>query len=199
MTRRPVLLSLLVALGAAALPSVTHAQVGPSGPSFLAIPMGVRGNSVAFDPTNQVYLAVGGYGVVKARLVKPDRTFVGPEFQISTTGQFAHYPDVAYSQHANGGQGAFLVAWHEGGGAASNFVHARLVSPTGALLGSELELGSLGMGSTPTWWEASPAIEYSPTSQNFLVAWQSNGYRIHAARISAAGAVIDRFAITDPV
>ena len=198
MTRRPALFVLLSALASAALPSVTHAQVGASGPSFLAIPMGVRGSSVAFDPTNQVYLVVGGYGVVKGRFVRPDRTFVGGEFQISTTGQFTHYPDVAYSPHANGGQGAFLVAWHEGGGSTSNFVHARLVTTTG-LLGSELELGSLAMGSTPTWWEASPAIEYSPTSQNFLVAWQSNAYRIHAARVSAAGAVIDRFAITDPV
>jgi hypothetical protein len=171
-----------------AVPAV--AQLAPNGSSFAVATTPVRGTASAYDFKNNYYLAVAAYGPVMGRLVRPDGTFASLAFQIDLGTGFSHYPAVAYSPHADGGRGAYLVAWHSNVGNA-NLVHTRLVSATGTLLGAEALLGG-----EATWWEAAPNVAYASGSQVFMVTWQTFGtYQIRASRVNLAGQNMD---VADP-
>ena len=168
-----------------AVPSA-HAQLAPSGGSFSAVAVGVRGNASAYDSRNNVFLAVGGHGTVTGRLIKPDGTFAGAAFRIDLGTGYPQYPGIAYSPDADSGRGAFLVTWHQNIGPRDNFVHARLVSAAGALLGEQFTLGTEG-----TWWEVAPMVDYATTSRAFMVTWRTIDYKIRAARVSNTGQGLD--------
>jgi hypothetical protein len=188
MARKTPYLVASVALSCLFFSSIpASAQLTPSGSSFLAASGVVRGTASAYDSKNNTFLAVGAHGQLIGRLVKADGTFVGNQFQIDGATSFCQYPSVGYSPHVDGGRGGFLVTWHQSDPpGTANLVHARLVSAAGAFLTGVFTLGTEG-----TWWEAAPKVEYSTTSQVFMVTWRILGYQIRAARVSITGVNLD--------
>jgi hypothetical protein len=164
------------------------AQAGANrkGNTARAIEALTRGNAVAYDPLNKVYLVVSSYGVLRGRFVTTDGTPAGLPFTIQavpdSNTHFAHFPRVAFSPDADGGAGGFLVTWHEG---APN-THARMVS-----FGRNGAYGNDTQLTTDTcWWEAGAPIAYATGSKEFLVAWRSMPVKggaanndIHAVRL----------------
>jgi hypothetical protein len=146
-----------------------QAAAARKGNTSRAIEDYTRGTAVAYDSINKVYLVVGSHGVLRGRFIAADGGVIGAPFTIQANPNpvtnFAHFPRVAFSPHADGGAGGFLVTWHEGG----PNTHARMVSfgKNGAY-GNDTQV----TGDT-TWWEAGSAVAYATGSQEFLVAWRS--------------------------
>src|SRR3954467_15360157 len=147
-----------------------------TGPSLTAIPGLVRGSNSAYDFKNSRYLVVSAYGSLNGVFVSADGA-VGAPF-LMPTGDFAHYPGVAYSPDLFGGAAGFLVTWHQSFGKGA-LVHARLVTTSG-VLAPEIQVSAGG-----SWWEAVADVAYSSGSKEFLVVWQGVG--ITAQRISLDG------------
>ena len=104
---------------------VAHAAASRKGGTSRAIEALTRGTAVAYDSINKVYLVVGSHGVLRGRFIAADGGLIGSPFTIQANpANFAHFPRVAFSPHADGGAGGFLVTWHEGGPST----HARMVS-----------------------------------------------------------------------
>jgi hypothetical protein len=162
------------------------AQLTASGGTFTLATGGVRGNASAYDSRNNTFLAVGGHGSVLARLVRADGSFASEPFQVDEATGYTQYPTVAYSPDADSGRGGYLVTWHQNVGPSENFVHARLVSASGAVLGSQFMFGT-----ERTWWESAPKIAYATGSKVFMVTWRIGAYQIRAVRITNAGQVLD--------
>ena len=149
------------------------------------MPYGTRGSDVAFDSKNNVYLAVSSYGTLRGRFVTADGNLAGDPFVIQSSGNYTHFPRVAYSPDANSGNGAFLVTWHESDGTMTS-VHSRLVGYPGSLLGTEQKLSA-----NDTWWEAGPAVAYGSGSKQFLVVWRTlSPNDVKAIHVNTAGAAV---------
>jgi hypothetical protein len=165
---RPLLRTLLAA-GLVLTAGTAHAQITRIGPTFPTISSPVRGSAVAYDPVNKVYLTVASNGTVFGRFVTEDGAALGSShFAIQASGIFGHFPGVAYSPHADGGAGAFLVVWHESD--LVNWrtsIHARLVSFTrGGAFGNDVQVAAAA-----SFPEASVKVDYSPAAGKFLVVW----------------------------
>lgn len=160
----------LAALGllAATFAGSAEAAAKPFGGTTAVIAAWVRGNAVAYDSVNKVYLVVGSHGVLWGRFVQKDGTPLGTPFTIQANpANHAHFPRAAFSPQADGGAGAFLVTWHEGAPSP----HARMVSyPRSGAYGSQTQLSA-----DVSWWEAGVPVAYSSTSREFLVAWRRIG------------------------
>jgi hypothetical protein len=165
--------ALAAIVGTAPAAAQTASRIGPS---ITAIAGAVRGTNSAYDYKNGQYLVVSAYGGLNGVFVTADGA-VGAPFVIPT-GDFAHYPGVAYSPDLFGGAGGFLVTWHQSFGSGA-LVHARLVSASG-VLGPDLQVSAGG-----SWWEAVADVAYSTGSKEFLVVWQGVG--ITAQRIGLDG------------
>ena len=157
----------------------------------------VKGSDVAWDPVNRVYLAVltcyntCPYGQVYGVFVNTSSLMVGLPFSIKAGGA-GHFPRTTYSQQVNGGQGGFLVVWHEESG-GSNLLRTRVVAysnGTGVKIGSENTIN----GTAYSWLESAASVAYSPVSQRFLVAWRVYpsvpGIQIHARLVDINGAAV---------
>lgn len=154
----------------------------------------MRGNDVAHDPVNDVYLVVGGYGAVYGVFTDAAGAPVTSVFAIKPgDSPFGHFPRVKYSPHVSngaGGAGGFLVTWHQDDVPGSiNVVHARIVAYPNRLVGSEMALSNMSSDGA-TKWEAGAAIAYSTTSQRFLVAWQTVSNAIQGRLVGANGSLI---------
>ncbi len=150
------------------------------------IPAATRGSAIAFDSVNNVYLAVSAFGTLRGRFINSDGVPLGDPFVIQSSANYTHFPRVAFSPDANGGNGAFLVTWHESDGPAnsSTSVHARLVGYSGLLIGSEQVLSG-----NESWWESGAPVAYATGSKEFLVAWRVVAPNdIRAIRVSNTGA-----------
>jgi hypothetical protein len=92
----------------------------------------IRGNDVAYDPANNVFLVVAGYGPILGQFVDTSGAALGSVFTIMDgSAYFGHFPRATYGPHVHGGQGGFLVTWHENSaGAGANEVHLRESSRT---------------------------------------------------------------------
>ena len=125
---------------------------------FQSFAASVRGNGVAFDSKNRVYLTVGTYGILRGQFVTEDGSPVGGTFAIPADGAYTHFPSVSYSPEADGGAGAFLVVWHASDLAGEQTsVHARMVSYTrGGPYGADLQIGA-----DLSWYEAPVNAAYS--------------------------------------
>lgn len=171
----------------------SQADIRRMGGTFGVIAAATRGSAVAHDARNEVYLVVSAHGLVRGRFVSADGGLIGDPFQIQGSGNFSHFPRVAYSPDANNGAGAFLVSWHESDrpdGFTS--VHTRLVAYPGAL-GAETVLGG------PSWWEAGAPVTYATGSREFFVAWRAAGYGIMGARVNNAGQPLATINVTPAV
>lgn len=174
-----------------AVPSA-HADVVRAGGSLIAIAAATRGSAVAYDSTNRVYLVVSALGVVRGRFIQADGTPVGAAFVIQASGNYTHFPRVAFSPDAADGTGGFLVTWHESDLPNGTSIHGRMVSVSAnGAYGADTNLAPEG-----SWWEAGAAVTYGSGSREFLVAWRRiAGNDIRAVRVgldsTAKGAVFD--------
>ena len=169
------------------LPSTAAASVGPKGSSFSAIAAGTRGSAVAYDTINHVYLIVSTYGMVRGRIYNEDGAALTDAFQIQSSSNFTHFPRVAFSPDANGGNGGFLVTWHESDVSTGTTVHARIVTASGGLASGDTRLA----GGDVSFWEVGPAVTYSTGSHEFLVVWPNVARNaIHGVLVNASGAQV---------
>jgi hypothetical protein len=170
-----------------ALVTRASAQLGLPAGTQTAVALQVRGVSAAHDKANNHFLIVGAYTHVTAVLTDANGTPVLPQIVIKPLGTVAKYffPRVAYSAAINGGQGGFLVLWAEQDPSGASFLHTRLVSASGVLLGSELKFTD-----ARTWADVGgSAMAYSATSRLFLVAWKgrvttNEPFRVRVQRIA---------------
>src|SRR5574339_530269 len=115
---RTLLAVTLLSLFAAA---PAHAAAARYGATIQAIVGLARGNVVAYDSVNHVYLVVSSHGVVYGRFVDASGNPHGAQFTIQANpANFGMFPRAAFSPDA----GAFLVTWTEG----TPSVHGRMVS-----------------------------------------------------------------------
>ena len=145
----------------------------------------VRGVDSAFDPDTNTYLIVGGHGVVQGLCVNGSGVRISGPFMLNPAGSgHGAFPRARYSRQI-AGTGGFLVTWAEEVGNPSE-IHARTVTCSGTM-GPERVIS----GGHNAWLESGAAIEYSPTSQRFLVAWKSFApARIKAALVDNTGTLV---------
>jgi len=130
-----------------------------------------RGNAVAYDPINHVYLVVSSNGVVYGRFVDRSGNPAGGPFPIQgNTGLFGMYPRATFARDANGGAGGFLVDWIESDG-PSPVLHARMVAfGVGGPYGADNAVANDG-----TWWEEAAYGAYSTANHEFLLVYRTTG------------------------
>jgi hypothetical protein len=158
-------------------PAPASAQLSRVGGSIAVKSGFIRGTDTAYDPVNDVYLIVMGNGPIYGIFVNPSGQPVTSAFTIfDGSTAFAHFPRAKYSPDVSngaGGQGGFLVAWHQGNTGVPNNVYVRIVAfgaPGRLVSGSQVISDGLEFGSR---WESWPAIAYSRTSRRFLVGWNT--------------------------
>ncbi len=147
------------------------AQVSRIGNTYLAWSASAKGSAIAYDSQNDVYLAVSSHGAVYGRFLHPDGAPLGQPFLVQAAVYWGHFPHVAYSPDANGGNGGFLITWLESDGPTAQSptsLHTRLVSYTsGFLTPDRMIVGH------DTYWEIMGApVAYSTVSREFLVVWR---------------------------
>jgi hypothetical protein len=147
------------------------AQVSRLGDTFLAWSASAKGSAIAYDSRNDVYLAVSSHGAVYGRFLHPDGAPLGQPFLMQAVVYWGHFPHVAYSPDANGGNGTFLVTWLESDGPTAQSptsLHTRMVSyNSGFLTPDRMIVGH------DTYWEIMGApVAYSTVSREFLVIWR---------------------------
>lgn len=184
MHRLSIATLLAVLVGSTAAPAA--AQIQPLG-AFQTFAASVRGNGIAFDSKNRVYLTVGTYGTLRGQFVTEDGSPVGSAFAIAAGGAYTHFPSVAYSPDADGGAGAFLVVWHASDLAGDQTsVHARMISYTrGGPYSADIQIGA-----DQSWYEAPVNAAYSKVSQTFVVVWGNQSANISGAVLSKDGAPV---------
>lgn len=171
----------------AALPNPASAQVSRVNPTFGVWTASTRGSAIAYDPRNDVYLAVSANGLVRGRFITADGAVSAarPEFVIQSSGNFTAFPRVAYSPDVDGGAGGFLVTWHEADASIAS-VHARTVSYTNGLGAVDNKLTG-----AESWHEEGPGVVYSTRSQEFLVVWHSRiTGDVRGVRVGNTGAAL---------
>jgi hypothetical protein len=186
--------TLVVAVGLwSLLASVpASAQISRTGETFAAYNGLVRGTDVAYDSRNGVYLVVGAHGAVIGRFISADGQVLGEQFQIQSVVTFGQFPHVAYSPDANGGNGGFLVTWHESAPNVPPSLHTRMVAYSGGSP-SHVFLGPVRQSfGNDTYWEIMGApVAYSTVTREFLVIWrQYLDTNIFGLRLNNAGETI---------
>ena len=146
-----------------------------------------RFTSVAWDPTNRVYLFVwGSFGAVRGRFVSGDGTPLGPgSFVVNTPTEYANTPGVAYDAD----HGLFMVVWQD------NRINAQIP----VLFGRALSYQASGEPAfRATDFQVSefcnstsqPALAYSTTSDEFLALYQAGADDIRGVRFTVDGALL---------
>lgn len=165
------LLALMTALSLAAPASAQALRVGGT---IAYYPGGtIRGTDTGYDPKNDVYLLVQGYGPLYGVFVNASGKAVTPMFTIQdgSTG-FGQFPRAVYCpdlSNGAGGSGAFLVLWDHN--TTANSIQGRIVAleMPGYLVTGPQMISDLSQASV--FFENRPVAAYSPTSKRFLVAW----------------------------
>jgi hypothetical protein len=188
-------LAAFVALATAPVPAA--AQAARTGPTFR-----IGGSTspvilpdVAYDPLHDRYLVVQGNGFVEGQLLDANgnRLNAFPVAMGFLVGGHSQTPRVAFSPDLNGGQGGYLVTWHESVGSIAQ-VRGKLLSHDGGPLSGDiviaLEAGAPGTGSH---WTMGAAVAYSSASREFLVTWMGaypSTQDIRFTRVNTAGTVL---------
>ncbi len=133
----------------------------------------IRGTDTGYDPKNDVYLLVQGYGAVYGVFVDGSGRAVTSMFSIQdgSTG-FGQFPRAVYCpdlSNGAGGSGGFLVLWDHY--TTANSIQGRIVAleKPGYLVSGTQMISDLSQASV--FFENRPVAAYSPTSKRFLVAW----------------------------
>ena len=101
------------------------------------------------------------------RFVSADGAVLGDPFVLQAVVSFGQFPQLAYSPDANGGNGAFLVTWHESDGPAPS-IHSRMVSYSGGFLTPDRQI----VGTTRTHEIMGAPVVDSTVSREFFVIWR---------------------------
>ncbi len=166
---RVVLAALTLALMTAATSEATVVRVGATTAAIVAA---TRGNAVAYDSINHVYLVVSSAGALFGRWVDRNGNPIGAPFTIQANpALFAAFPRATFSPDANGGAGGFLVNWVESDSATAAILHGRMVAfGQGGPYGADNVLSPDG-----AWWEEATYGAYSTGSHEFLLVYRTNG------------------------
>jgi len=168
-------------------------RVGNTVPVFAAT---TSGTYTAYDPVNDLYLIVQGYGAVLGTFVNSAGQPVTPTFTIHSfadgvtwglTPALAYSPDVS---NGVGGQGGFLVTWHNGINAPTSIYGAIVAfEAPGYLVTAPMSISGPpdAYGSN---WLSWPVVAYSKTSQQFLVTWSTRDWGIKGRFAGLDGAPI---------
>lgn len=140
----------------------------------------VRWPDVAYDPKDDVFLAVSGAGQLEGLFVSGAGTPEGAAFVVNDGTLYGQAPRVVYASAID----AFLVTWHETIGSSTR-IRGRLIRHGLAPLTGNFDISSL-----TTNWEMGAAVAYSPQSHEFLVAWQGANSSLRGQRVSEAGAAV---------
>jgi hypothetical protein len=62
---------------------------------------------VGYDSVNHAYLVVSTFGMLRGQFVDGNGGLLGTPFVIQTSGNFTHFPTVAFSPDADGGRRRF--------------------------------------------------------------------------------------------
>ena len=149
----------------------------------------VRGTDTAHDPVHDLFLVVFGEGPIYGAFVDTTGTPVTGAFTIMSGGASpGYFPRAEYSPHVTngaGGQGGFLVTWHQTTGQLKH-VSGRLVSyvAPGWLASGIQQISDNLQGS---WHDSGPALAYSSTSRKFLVAWRTPQAGLRGRFVSTSG------------
>ncbi len=139
-----------------------------------------------------VIIAIGGI----AQAVVGD---LGTQRRISITGPDgntsygAEAPVLAYNPTRN----EYLAVWEADTSTSGELeVFGRLLEPTGAPLGGQFRISSMGPDGSVNYDGDQPTVTYNPTANEYLVAWRGDDntpplvddeYEIFAQRLSATG------------
>ena len=166
----------LAALASTIGSAPASAQFATSGTTTVLRSGVVRGVDAAFDPSTNTYMVVGAQDSVFAVCTNAAGAAttavitIKPPNGNSSNKPFGSFPRVRYSQDLNGGAGAFMVIWQQEEVTGAPQLHARVVSCSAGLLGTDQVIS----GSSPPWTDfGASSFAYSPTSQKFLVAWKA--------------------------
>jgi len=206
MTTRTAFSTLATAAATAVLltlvPTGAQAQATAQGDTVSVIPQGAstqRRPDVAYDATNNVYLAVSANPTLRGRFVDANGAPMGAAFGIDQrAGSFEQVPRVAWSPHA-GSNGGFLITWLDYQQTDRSQIWGRLVafSPGGVptYLSNEFMISDANEDVHP---EMGAAIAYSTQSQVFLVAYRDTpNFDIRGRRVSNSGTTVgSEFGIT---
>ena len=176
MLKKLVAAAVLVGLGSPA--PLTAATRGTAFGIATTTGGGVRYPDVAYDASNNVYLAVTGKGHVQAAWVSASRTILKAAVNVTSSSAYQQAPRAMCGESGN-----CLIVWHEGDNGTMPM--ARLASYDGGFLTAPFALGPLGSN-----WEMGAGIAYAPDRNEFLVVWMSEfnkGNNISFARVSLAG------------
>ena len=121
---------------------------------------------------------------IQARVVRADGTLVSSVVAVARGRKGQETPRLT----SGVGTGEYLVAWGDYRSGADYDLYARRVSTSGAVLGSEIVVGS------DAALYGYPDVAYSIPSEEYMVVWQevhgpSTGYDIYARRVGVAGDV----------
>ena len=190
-------IALAALLAAAAMPNPAAAQAARTGPTFRigGTTSPVILPDVAYDSLHDRYLVVSGNGFIEGHLLDANgnRLNVFPVAMGFLAGGYSQTPRVAFSADMNGGNGGYLVTWHESVGSIAQ-VRGKLLSHDGGALTGDiviaLEAGAPGTGSN---WTMGAAVAYSTASHEFLVTWMGGYFTsqdIRFTRVNTAGTVL---------
>jgi hypothetical protein len=148
------------------------------------------GSQACYDPAHQNYLVVGGQGPIYGVFTTTAGIPAGAKFQIGSSNDskpFGVFPRCTFSADVNGGQGGFLVSWHQDD--SVNFVHTALVAyPGGVIPNSERVVSDGSQGGSN--FRFGVPISYSPTSKRFLVAFGTLAWNLQGRFIGVDGSPV---------
>ena len=190
-------IALAALLAMAAMPNPAAAQAARTGPTFRigGTTSPVILPDVAYDSLHDRYLVVSGNGFIEGHLLDANgnRLNAFPVAMGFLAGGHSQTPRVAFSADMNGGNGGYLVTWHESVGSIAQ-VRGKLLSHDGGALTGDiviaLEAGAPGTGSN---WTMGAAVAYSTASHEFLVTWMGGYFTsqdIRFTRVNTAGTVL---------
>ena len=188
-------LAALVALATTPLPAA--AQAARTGPTFR-----IGGSTspvilpdVAYDPLHDRYLVVQGNGFIEGQLLDANgnRLNAFPVAMGFLVGGHSQTPRVAFSPDLNGGQGGYLVTWHESVGSIAQ-VRGKLLSHDGGALTGDIviatetcvnvvQIVAPGSGSN---WTMGAAVAYStPAASSSSPGWAAISRRRTSALLAS--------------
>lgn len=179
--------AVLICLAGTLAPGPVFAQLAQGNNRNLlsTAPVPLIGNDVAYDPAHNVYLAVIGYGDIYGAFATASGDLI-TWFKIGTANRdtpYGHYPRCVYSPELNGGQGGFLVTWHQSD-TTVNFVHSAVVAYPAGVISADQAVSDGGQSGS--YYGAGTALAYSPTSHRILVAWATIAWGIQGRFIDAS-------------
>jgi PKD repeat protein len=174
-------------------PAPAAAQLSRVGATVPVLTIATTGTYVAHDPKNDLYLVVQGYGPVYGTFVDTSGHPVTSSFIIHSFADGVTWgllPAVAYSPDVSngaGGQGGFLVSWHQGVNAPTSIYVAVVAYEAPSRLVTAPVVVSAPGDSYGSSWLSWPVIAYSQTSREFLVVWNTRNWTIKGRLVGIDG------------